>query len=278
MTQWIAVAAGLLLAANCQASSQAAVDRILIAGDSTAADYPAERIGQIGWGQALPYYLSDHTTVLNLAVSGRSTKSFVDEGKWGALLDQVQPGDLVLISFGHNDSRDDAPERYAPAMGAYKSNLIGFVDDVEAAGGQAIIVWPAARRLWEGPAMVETHGVYRLAAEQAAAESGVDFIDLSNLSLSYFEKIGQEETKTDFLWITRPKWQSDEVETLEDNTHFSFIGGCGVARLIAIELNQQAGVETVSTNAGADDEPRPASVVDCAEAVEEERKAADGAQ
>ena len=99
--------------------------RIIIAGDSTAADYPLERAPQIGWGQVLDYYLPDDVEVINLAVNGRSTKSYVDEGRWDALIDEVGAGDIVLISFGHNDSRDDAPERYAAPEGAYRENLIG---------------------------------------------------------------------------------------------------------------------------------------------------------
>ncbi|MEL6955379.1 MAG: rhamnogalacturonan acetylesterase [Pseudomonadota bacterium] len=275
MTRPIAMFFALLALVGCQtldAENAAAqtITRIVIAGDSTAADYPPERINQIGWGQALPYFLPNDVPVMNLAVNGRSTKSFIDEGKWVALVEQVGTGDLVLISFGHNDSRDDAPERHAPAMGAYKNNLERFVADVRSAGAQAVVHSPAARRLWEGPAMVETHGLYRLAAEQAAGESGAAFIDLSNLSLAYFEGIGREETKRDFVWLTRPHWKTGEMETLEDNTHFTFLGACGVARLITIELDGAGLVDANPglTMAAAEMAGRPKPVIDCADALQ----------
>lgn len=257
----------------CQTSSLPApvpekLNRIVIAGDSTAADYPPERIGQIGWGQALPYFLPTDMTVLNLAVNGRSTRSYLSEGKWENLVNQIGPGDLVLISFGHNDSRDDDPERFATAMGAYKENLERFVADVRRAKAEALILSPAARRLWEGPAMVETHGLYRLAAEEAASETGSGFIDLSSSSLAYFEGIGQQETKQDFVWLTRPNWKTGRLETLEDNTHFSLLGACGVAHLIALELEQMNWVKLVHSNENNENQIRPAIVSSCAREVE----------
>ena len=115
---------------QAEASALDAPPRVLIAGDSTASSYPAERAPQTGWGQAFPYFVNDGVVVVNRAVSGRSTKSFIEEGKWASLLAAVRRGDIVLISFGHNDSRDDAPERYAEPAGAFRENLVRFANDV----------------------------------------------------------------------------------------------------------------------------------------------------
>ena len=76
--------------------------RLYIAGDSTAADYPNERAPQIGWGQTLQYFFADPARIHNRAVNGRSTKSYINEGHWDSLLEEVKAGDVVLISFGHN--------------------------------------------------------------------------------------------------------------------------------------------------------------------------------
>lgn len=248
--------------------------RVLIAGDSTAADYPRSRAPQIGWGQVIDYYLSEDVTVLNRAVNGRSTKSYIDEGKWASLLAEVGEGDVVFISFGHNDSRDDAPERYAAANGAYRENMARFARDVKAKGGFPIILSSPARRLWEGPAMVETHGPYRINAELAAEDSGADFVDLAQLSMDYFETLGQAETRKDYLWLTAeevaeqlPAYAERYPDGLEDNTHFKEIGACGVARIIAGHLDQifpQLVNEHQFDPRLSDEAGRPADVVKCA--------------
>lgn len=254
-----------ILATGAAAESQS--PRILIAGDSTASDYPAERAPQAGWGQALPYFIRDGVPVLNRAVSGRSTKSYIDEGKWDALVGEVRPGDLVLISFGHNDSRDDAPERYTAPDGAYRENLVRFAADVRARGGIPVILSPAARRLWEGPAMVETHGLYALNAAIAADEAGVAFIDLANLSLAYFETLGREGTKRDFLWLSPERGNARFPDGVEDNTHFTELGACGVARVIAVALAAESAVNSDRLGADGADGERPESVAECAAAL-----------
>ncbi len=260
--------AGVLLAFSTSVFADTVATRIVIAGDSTASNYPAERAPQTGWGQVLPYFVEDSVPVLNRAVSGRSTKSYIDEGKWAALMDEVRPGDVVLISFGHNDSRDDAPERYAPADGAYRANLVRFAEDVEARGGEAVIVSSATRRLWEGPAMVETHGLYALNARLAADEAGAGFIDLANTSLAYFETLGREPTKKDFLWLTPENANARFPGGVEDNTHFTALGACGVARVVALALAEMPAaapvIEVEDTPDPGDEDGRPADVIDCA--------------
>lgn len=245
--------------------------RVWIAGDSTASDYPAERAPQVGWGQALPYYVSDTVVVMNRAVSGRSTKSFIDEGKWNAMVDEIIPGDVVLISFGHNDSRDDAPERYTQPEGEFRDNLIRFAENVLAKDGIPVILSPAARRLWEGPAMVETHGLYAQNARIAADTAGVEFIDLSNLSIAYFEAFGREGTKADFLWLSPESGSARFPDGVEDNTHFTGLGACGAAYVIATALtNTSAGKTLVdpdrlSPDHGENAANRPLEVIACAD-------------
>ncbi len=266
---------GLTAALSMLQSVHAVDQRIVIAGDSTASWYPPERAPQAGWGQALPYFLGDGVRLDNRAVSGRSTKSYIDEGRWAALLDALQPDDIVLISFGHNDSRDDDPKRFAAPAGAYRQNLTAFIADVRAAGARPVIVSSVARRLWEGPAMVETHGLYRENARLAAREMGADYIDLAQLSINYFEAIGREETKTDYLWLTRETANARFPEGVEDNTHFSELGACGVARIVASEIHA-LGIDIkrkdASPGSGANASPRPAAVRACAAWLQAERR------
>ena len=251
--------------------------RIFIAGDSTAADYGDERAPQIGWGQTLRYFAVDPDLIQNRAVNGRSTLSFVTEGRWQSLVRELQPGDTVLISFGHNDSKAYDESRFADAETDYRTNLERFARDVQAKQAVPVILSSAERRLWEASSMVGTHGLYPANAERAAAATGAIYIDLTELSRTYFEGIGREETKRDFLWLLPNPGHVRFPEGVEDNTHFTELGGCGLARIIAVELAQEAGLSDSFRKArlapvDTDADGRPDTVEVCAEAVREQRK------
>ena len=92
--------AALALAAAIASTSP----RIVIASDSTAANYSPSQYPQMGWGMVLKCSLDPTVEVVNLARGGRSTKTFIEEGLWDQLVAQLRPGDTVLIQFGHNDA------------------------------------------------------------------------------------------------------------------------------------------------------------------------------
>ena len=97
-------------------------------GDSTMADKDLSRQNpERGWGQRLPSHLDTCVTVVNYAQNGRSTKSFISRGLWDMVKADLKAGDYLFIQFGHNDSKEDDPERYAPAYGLYTDNLEMFV-------------------------------------------------------------------------------------------------------------------------------------------------------
>src|SRR4051794_25891447 len=113
---------------------------VYMIGDSTMADRPTpERNPYRGWGQMLPQFLDDSVAVRNFAVNGRSTKSFIDEGRWTAVLAQLQPGDYVIIQFGHNDEKREDPARYTDPNGSYRDNLRRFVEETRAKGATPIL-------------------------------------------------------------------------------------------------------------------------------------------
>ncbi|WP_373736676.1 GDSL-type esterase/lipase family protein, partial [Bacteroides heparinolyticus] len=90
---------------------------IFMIGDSTMADKDLTGGNpERGWGQMLPGYLSEEIRVDNHAVNGRSSKSFIDEGRWDKVLSLVKKGDYVFIQFGHNDEKTD-PKRHTDAGG-----------------------------------------------------------------------------------------------------------------------------------------------------------------
>lgn len=99
-----AAAALALLATPLPALATQPGDTILIASDSTAANYKKGNYPQTGWGMMLGCGLSPEVRVSNHAMGGRSTRTFIEEGRWTKLMSELMPGDTVLIQFGHNDS------------------------------------------------------------------------------------------------------------------------------------------------------------------------------
>src|SRR5512133_1128275 len=85
---------------------------IYLVGDSTMADKPLEDNPERGWGQLLPEFFNDKVVIENHAMNGRSTRSFIYEGRWDSVMNKVRRGDYVVIQFGHNDGSIQKTERY----------------------------------------------------------------------------------------------------------------------------------------------------------------------
>ncbi len=109
--------AGCVVVTGCGPQKRITVYSI---GDSTMADKDTLGSPERGWGMALPE-LFDTVRVRfeNHAVNGRSTKSFIDEGRWDTVLERLKRGDYLLVQFGHNDEKENDTSRYADPWGAY---------------------------------------------------------------------------------------------------------------------------------------------------------------
>src|SRR3954451_10714596 len=87
------------------AAAVAKVPRLFVAGDSTASTYQENPKNQQGWAAVLqPYFDPRKLEVVDLARGGRSSRTFITEGHWDRLLEQIGAGDFVIIQFGHNDA------------------------------------------------------------------------------------------------------------------------------------------------------------------------------
>lgn len=207
-----------------------------LAGDSTMADKPMEPPNpEHGWGQLLPRFFRDPSMVVNHAVNGRSTKSFLDEGRWQQVVDALQPGDWVIIQFGHNDEKSEDPKRYAAPHGAYQENLRRFIRDVRAREANPVLATPVARRLWDVAGHLrDSHGEYPEAMRAVAAETKVPLLELNVLSLALVSGHGVEGSKQLFLWIPAGAYQR-KPEGWKDDTHFS---ACGAERVAALAVQE----------------------------------------
>ena len=100
---------------------------VFMIGDSTMANKPLDKENQErGWGQMLPMFFEGAIKVDNHAVNGRSSKSFIDEGRWEKVREKIRPGDYVIIQFGHNDEKAKSADRYTVPGGTFDANLKKF--------------------------------------------------------------------------------------------------------------------------------------------------------
>ncbi len=184
-----------------------------------------------GWGQLLPRFLRDPSRVVNHAANGKSTRSFLSEGRWQRLLDGLQPGDWVIVQFAHNDEKI-----YPDASGEFTDNLRRFVSDVRAKGANPILATPVARRLWdEAGQLVDTHRDYPAAVRAVAASENTPLLELNTLTAALELGHGVEGSKLLHLWIP-PGAYERQPAGYEDNTHYSAYGAERVAALAVQEI------------------------------------------
>ena len=208
---------------------------VFLIGDSTMSDKPNPEINpERGWGQMLPLFFKENVIIKNFAVNGRSTKSFIDEGRWDSVASEIQKGDYVFIQFGHNDQKIKDSLRFTNPLTAYRYNLMKFVNETRKKGGIPVLFSPIVRRKFnEFGVLIDTHGLYPLVMRQVATELSVPFIDLQFKSENLVLSTGQEKSKEIYLWIESGQ-NPMYPEGKQDNTHFSVKGATEIAKL-AIE-------------------------------------------
>jgi lysophospholipase L1-like esterase len=211
---------------------------LFLVGDSTMADKPLIGNPERGWGQVFPLFFSDAVTVENHARNGRSTKSFLREGRWDVVVDRLQRGDYVFIQFGHNDSKREDTTRYAEPHTDYKANLLRFIRDTREKGATPVLLTPVSRRRFDSTgAFYDVHGDYPGVVREVAQSENVALIDLHKKSWKLFADLGEERTKSLFLWIA-PGLFSSLPGGKHDDTHFSWRGAASMASLVVEGLKE----------------------------------------
>ncbi|WP_416295851.1 GDSL-type esterase/lipase family protein [Paenibacillus illinoisensis] len=213
--------------------SAGAATTIYMAGDSTMQSYSEMQAPQEGWGQQFGRYFSNGAVIVNDAIGGRSSKSFMVDGRLDTILQRIKPGDFFFISFGHNDASAGIPDRYASPED-YKIYLARYVNGAKQRGATPVLLTPVGRRDFN--TVTQEFNVsfpaYVQAAKEVAEELDVPLIDLSKLSIAYYDKIGNAATEKVFLYANPgeyPKYPNG----INDNTHFSRYGAQKIAGLVA---------------------------------------------
>jgi polygalacturonase/lysophospholipase L1-like esterase len=194
---------------------------IVLVGDSTVTDTS-------GWGLGFKSYLNDKAECTNTAANGRSSKSFINEGRWKKAL--AIKGDYYLIQFGHNDEHGKGPERETDANTTYHDFMARYVEEARAIGVKPVLVTSLVRRQWDktGHGKINSSLVpYVEAVKRLAAEKNVPLIDLHARSKELCERLGKDKC-VEFS----PMKNTNEV----DNTHLNEKGSVVFGRLVVEEL------------------------------------------
>lgn len=210
--------------------------RIIICGDSTAASYdPAETL-MTGWGQVLGEFIPE-AEIRNHAMAGRSTRTFLEEGRLDRAMEDAGPGDLVLIQFGHNDENTEKPERYTEPERAYPENLAVFVRRAREKQAVPVLMTPVCLRNWREEKLEPSHGIYPQKVRETAEKLGTPLIDLYADSLRIVEAAGEAGSEKLFMNLD-PGEDPKYPEGREDNAHTRRAGAMAFAEKTAERLRE----------------------------------------
>ena len=234
------IANALLLIMSLVASALAKEPiTVYLAGDSTMAQKQPDKRPETGWGEALQKFFDERRVrVENHAQNGRSTRTFISENRWQAIIAKLKPGDYVLIQFGHNDESKEKVDRYTPPED-YRKNLVRFIEDVREKRATPVLLTPLMRRRFDKQGVFQdTHGEYPDIVRGVAAEQRVALIDMHRKSEKVLKGYGAEESRKLFLQL-KPGENPNYPQGIEDNTHFSPLGAETMARLAVEGIREQ---------------------------------------
>lgn len=195
---------------------------LYIIGDSTVRNGDGTgKNNQMGWGTVItPYFDTTRIEVRNHAIGGRSSRTFITEGRWNKILETLKKGDYVIMQFGHNDASplddtarargtikgigEDSTEIYNPirnikeVVHSYGWYMRRYVTETKAKGAIPIMCSLVPRDNWKDGKVVRSADSYALWAKQIAEQDGAYFIDLNELIAVEYEKMGEQEVRKFF--------------------------------------------------------------------------------
>lgn len=227
----------LFCLAACSAAAHTNPITVRMIGDSTMANKPVIPANpERGWGQMLHMYFKDSVRVENYAQNGRSSRSFIAEGRWDKVVAALHPGDFVIIQFGHNDEKTNNVKVGTAPFGEFTTNLVLFIRESREHKATPILATPTARRKFdESGTLTNSHGVYPEAVRQVAKAEKVPLLELTTATEKLLQQLGLESSKRMFDWIPAGEF-APEAKKLEDDTHFNAYGASRVCDLAVTEI------------------------------------------
>ncbi|MBS1210384.1 MAG: pectin acetylesterase [Proteobacteria bacterium] len=252
------------------------VTRVFVAGDSTASNYDVDVAPRMGWGQVFDrqFKAGAKVKVVNVAQSGRSSRSFINEGWFDMIAADIRKGDYLLVQFGHNDEKcGEEPARPAPARDvidianlctypgndaaipadmSFRKNLEKYIALARKVGATPVLLTPQTRRSFKnGTIGATTHtwgkgkfpGDYSQTIRDTAKANKVALVDMDVKTMAFFNKIGEEGSLDYYLAVDPAKYPFYDAKTTgnrnkPDNTHMQEKGAEAMGHLIAQGLKE----------------------------------------
>jgi len=250
---------GLILAAMAAVVPAIGQPTAFLIGDSTVRNGQGDGAGRLwGWGDFLgSRFATNQLRVVNRALGGRSSRTFLTEGRWDKVRAELTPGDFVLMQFGHNDggemftgdrpraslkgNSEDTREGTVEATGkaetvhSYGWYLRRYIADARAAGALPVVLSPIPRHMWKDGKVIRANTTYGQWAADAARQAGVAFVDLNELIARRYEALGEAKVR--------------EYFTASDHTHTTREGAIANAECVVAGLRgvREIPVEKVLT-------------------------------
>lgn len=255
---------------ECEKKKTGEKPTIFLASDSTVQTYDKYYYPQMGWGQVferyfcpkeeLTEYMSDDRIypqchvyekesiiIENRAIGGRSSRSFIDEGKWNALLRRAKPGDYCFIQWAHNDATAARPNRYV-SVSEFDGFLMKYIRSCKSRGIYPVLVTPVSRRNCDdnNGDFPMSFGEYRDVVIEVGRRENVPVIDLGRMSNEYLKKIGVDKSKELNLWCSKGEYPDGAyADGVSDNTHLQEYGAIVYARMVAEAILTTEGFEEI---------------------------------
>jgi lysophospholipase L1-like esterase len=211
---------------------------VYMIGDSTMSIKDKRAYPETGWGMPFANFFDTTVTIDNRAKNGRSTKSFIAEGLWQPVANNLKEGDYLFIQFGHNDELK-TKATYTPEED-YKKYLLQFVTAARSKKAIPILITPVTRRQFDvNGKVIATHPIYTAVVKQVAQENHVLLIDLDQKSQDLLQELGPDKSQLLYNYLT-PGEHPNYPDGKQDNTHFSELGARRIAELVLAEVRTLA--------------------------------------
>lgn len=245
---------------ECAAKAPAIKPTLFLASDSTVQPYGDKNYPQTGWGQPLYLFFqpekegedrhpADRVVELpgliinNRAIAGRSSRSFLEEGRLDELLLAVNEGDFVMLQWAHNDGNKVRPNRYVSPED-YPQFLQYYIDGIKQRGATPILVTAVTMRNcdWnDGKEFTIAFPEYRDAMMKLATEQKLPLIDLGKKSRELVAEHGPEGSKSIYMWIKEGQYPDGAFAAgCTDNAHLKVYGAMLFANIVVKSIAEYA--------------------------------------
>ena len=198
---------------------------IYLASDSTVSYYAPNANNQEGWGQELQNFFTSDVVVVDDAIGGRSSKSFIDEGHLTAILGVIKEGDYLFAAWGINDRYTSDTTRYTNPATTYRTYLQQYIDGARSKNAIPVIITPTPRLDYNNGVFNNDYVAYCQADAAVAASSNTPLIDLQTMALAYYTQIGITVVQTTIVLVS-----GGQPNVL----HYQAHGAYEMARLVAL--------------------------------------------